>query len=212
MQDELRHLTTVGIIFNPNSKDKKQKGFLAERRKNEHKNTTQTLVIALAMMITLAIVPTMAFGQNKVGRQSIASPADESGNDLVGVWQVSSTATVDCQTGLPDPNSPPVRVLYSFNQGGTMSEEEANPFDGPYRASALGIWKRTTGRNYTAVFTNFAFNPDRTLALIIKQRTNISLSQDGNSFTERGTFELSDPDDNLVFSGCFADTAHRFTF
>ena len=102
------------------------------------KNTTQTFVIALAMMLALAIVPTMAFGQNKGDEQSIASTEDEQGNDLVGVWQVSASATVDCQTGLPD-GSPPVRVLYSFNQGGTMTEEEANPFDGPYRASALGI-------------------------------------------------------------------------
>ncbi len=171
------------------------------------KNTTQTFVVALALTLALAIVPTLAFGQTII----LNPPQDKQGNDLTGVWQVSASATIDCQTGLPD-NSPPVRILYSFNQGGTMSEEEANPFDGPYRASALGIWKRTTGRNYTAVFTNFAFNPDRTLALIIKQRTNISLSQDGNSFTERGTFELRDPDDNLVFSGCFADTAHRFTF
>ena len=175
------------------------------------KNTKKTFVIVLAMMLTMAIVPTMAFGQNKGDEQSIASTEDEQGNDLVGVWQVSASATVDCQTGLPD-GSPPVRVLYSFNQGGTMTEEEANPFDGPYRASALGIWKRTSGRNYTTVFTNYVFNPDKTLALIVKQRTNIRLNRDGNSAIERGTFELRDPDGNLVFSGCFADTPTRLAF
>lgn len=176
------------------------------------KNTkTQTLVIALAIMLTLAIVPTMAFGQDKADKQLINSPQDEQGNDLVGVWQVAASATIDCTTGLPD-GLPPARVLYSFNQGGTMSEEEAQPFDGPYRASALGIWKRTSGRNYTAVFTNFAFNPDKTLAVVIKYRTNINLSRDGNSFTERGTAEIRDPDGNLIVSVCFADTAHRFTF
>jgi hypothetical protein len=173
---------------------------------------TQTFVLALAMMFTLTTGSSLAFGQDKDDKQLINSPQDEQGNDLVGVWQVSASATVDCQTGVPDPNSPQVRILYSFNQGGTMSEEEAQPFDGPYRASALGIWKRTSGRNYTAVFTNFVFNPDKTLALVVKQRTNIRLSRDGNSFSERGTFELRDPEDNLVFSGCFADTAHRFTF
>ncbi len=176
------------------------------------KTKTQTFVIALAMMLALAIVPTLAFGQDKDDKQSIDSSQDEQGNDLVGVWQVSASATVDCQTGLPDPNAPQVRILYSFNQGGTMSEEEAQPFDGPYRASALGIWKRTSGRNYTAVFTNFVFNPDKTFLFTVKQRTNITLSRDGNSFTERGTFELRDPEDNLVLSACFADTAHRFTF
>ncbi len=118
----------------------------------------------------------------------------------------------DCISGLPDPDAPQVRVLYSFNQGGTMSEEEAQPFDGPYRASALGIWKRTSGRNYTTVYTNYAFNPDKTLAVIIKQRTNIRLHRDGNSFTERGTAEVRDPDGNLIVSGCFADTPTRLQF
>ncbi len=172
------------------------------------KNTTQTFVIALAMIITLAIVPTMAFGQTII----LNPPQDKQGNDLVGVWQVTAPASADCQTGVPDPNSPPVRVLYSFNQGGTMSEEEAQPFDGPYRASALGIWKHISGRNYTTVYTNYVFNPDKTLAFIIKQRTNIRLSRDGNSFTEHGTFEARDPDGNLTASGCFADTPTRLQF
>ncbi|CAN5402054.1 hypothetical protein BH20ACI2_BH20ACI2_28360 [soil metagenome] len=172
------------------------------------KNTTKTFVIALAMMITLAIVPTLAFGQTRILNQF----QDNQGNDLVGVWQVSASATVDCQTGLPDPEAPQIRVLYSFNQGGTMSEEEAQPFDGPYRASALGIWKRTSGRNYSAVYTNFVFEPDKTFLFTVKQRTNITLTFDGNSFTQRGTFELRDPNDNLVFSGCFAETATRLIF
>ena len=154
----------------------------------------------------------MVFGQNTADKQSVASPQDEQGNDLVGVWQVTAPAFVDCHTGLPDPDAPQVRVLYSFNQGGTMSEEEAQPFDGPYRASALGIWKRTSGRNYTTVYTNYAFNPDKTLAVIITQRTNIRLSRDGNSFTERGTSEVRDPDGNLIASGCFADTPTRLQF
>lgn len=162
------------------------------------KNRIQTLVIVLAMMVMLTIVPTLAFGQ-------------ETKNTLIGVWQVSAAATVDCQTGQPD-SSPPVRVNYSFNQGGTMTEEEANPFDGPYRASAQGIWKRISGRDYTGVFTNFAFNSDRTLALTVKQKTNITLSEDANSFTEHGTFELSLPDGSLLFSGCFADTGTRLQF
>jgi hypothetical protein len=154
--------------------------------------------IAFSIFAALASVSSIAYGQDER-------------NSLIGVWQVSAAATVDCQTGLPD-GSPPVRVNYSFNQGGTMTEEEANPFDGPYRASAQGIWKRISGRNYTALYTNFAFNADRTLALTVKQKTNITLGDDPNSFTERGTFELFLPDGTLFFSGCFSDSAARLTF
>ena len=159
---------------------------------------THTFANAVAMIFTLAIVPALAFGQDIK-------------NTLVGVWQVSAAATVDCETGQPD-GSPPVRVNYSFNQGGTMTEEEANPFDGPYRASAQGIWKRLSGRDYTAMYTNFAFDPDRSLAVIVKQKTNMTLSEDANSFKEHGSFEISLPDGPVIVSGCFADTATRMTF
>lgn len=160
----------------------------------------ETLIIA-AMSLVLAIVPTAAFSQG----------SDNSPNSLTGFWQIPASQTVDCATGQPD-GQPPVPVNYLFNQGGTMTEEEANLFDGPYRASAQGIWKQVSGRKYMAVFTNFAFNPDRTLAVILKFRSNITLSRDGNSFTERGTADISLPDGTVVATVCFADTATRITF
>ncbi len=182
------------------------------------KTTTKTLSVALAMMATLTIGST--FGQDRPNKQSTDSRTverskavdnDDQDSALAGVWEeVSVPATVDCQTG--QPNGPIINALLTFNQGGTMSVEEANQFDGPYRASALGIWKRTSGRNYTTVYTNYAFNPDKTLAVIIKQRTNIRLHRDGNSFTEHGTFEVRDPNGNLIDSGCFADTPTRLQF
>lgn len=159
----------------------------------------QTLII-FAMSLTLAIMPSVAFSQDR-----------DSSGPLVGFWQIPASSTVDCATGQPD-GSPTVPVNYLFNQGGTMTEEEANSFDGPYRASAQGIWKQVSGRKYSAVFTNFAFNPDRTLAVTLKFRTNITLSKDGNSFTERGTADISLPDGTNIATVCFADTATRLTF
>ena len=169
------------------------------------RKTTQISIIALAMMFMLTIGSFMVFGQ----RQS----TDEQGNDLVGVWESVAPATADCQTGLPDPNAPIIRVLYTFNQGGTMSEENTDPIEGPYRTTGHGIWKRTSGRNYTTVYTHYSFDPDsKALSYIIKARANITLSRDSNSFTENGTFEVADPSGKVVFAGCFADTAHRLRF
>ena len=162
----------------------------------------QTFAIVLGAMLALAIVPSLAFGQNK---------NEQDDNDLVGVWQIAASATVDCATGLPD-GQPTTPVNYSFNRGGTMTEIEANAIDGPYRSSAQGIWKYVSGRNYTALFTNYSFNPDRSLAVILTYRTNLRLSRDLNTATERGTAEVALPDGTVVATVCFADTATRMRF
>jgi len=176
------------------------------------KKATQTFVIALAMMIMLAIGSTTAFGQRQLTDEQ---STNEQSNALVGVWESVAPAAIDCQTGMPIPG-PTIRALYTFNQGGTMSEENTDPIEGPFRTSAAGIWKRTFGRNYVTVYTHYGFDPvSRELAAIVKARTNIMLSRDSDSFTERGTFEVLDPNGNPFpepITGCFAATWHRLKF
>ncbi len=174
----------------------------------------QTFIIALAMMITLAIVPTMAFGQTRI----LNPPQDEQGNDLVGVWESVAPLGVDCQTR--EPFGPNIRQLYNIAQGGTMSEENTDEInDGPYRTTGHGIWKRASQRNYTAVYTHYSFLPDKTFVAIVKARTNIKLSRDSNSFTENGTFEVLDRDGKPLLDdngnpikGCFSTTSNRLKF
>jgi hypothetical protein len=93
-----------------------------------------------------------------------------------------------------------------------MYVEDNAPFDGPYRSTGAGIWKRTSGRHYTYLNVHYAFNPDKTFTFTIKQRANLTLSRDGNSFTENGTFEVIEPSGTVVYAGCYAATAHRLTF
>jgi len=182
-----------------------------EKKRMNTRSLTQIFVIALAMMLAVAIMPSMAFGQEKDDKQSAAAPADEQGNDLVGVWEEVAPAGVDCQTRVPF--GPTIRALYTFHQGGTMYVEDTFPLSGPYRSTGGGIWKRTSGRNYTYGNVHYEFDPDRTFTLIIKQRSDLKLGRDGNSFTENGTFEGIDPASGAVlFAGCFAATAHRLTF
>ena len=176
---------------------------------------TQTFVIALAMMFTLTIGSSVAYGQDKDDKQSadlLNREEQEQANALVGVWESVAPAGVDCQTGLPDPKAPIIRALYNFMQGGTMSEDNNDPLEGPCRNSAHGIWKRTSGRNYVYVNSHYSFDPNKTFLFTIKQRSNVRLSRDGNSFTENGTFEAVAPNGAVLFSGCFAATAHRMTF
>ncbi len=93
-----------------------------------------------------------------------------------------------------------------------MYVEDNAPFDGPYRSTGAGIWKRTSGRNYTYLNLHYAFNPDKTFTFTIKQRSNLTLSRDGNSFSENGTFEVIEPNGNVVYAGCFTATATRLRF
>ena len=173
-------------------------------------NTTKkTFVIAVALTLALAIVPSMAFAQNKGDNQSSASPTEEQGNALTGVWQeLGVPAFVDCQTGEPGPI---INVAYTFNQAGTMYEEDTLSLD-RYRTTGGGIWKRTSGRNYTYLNLHYTFDPAGTFLFTIKQRSDLTLSRDGDSFTEKGTFEGIDPSGNVLFGGCFAATARRLTF
>ena len=172
------------------------------------KNTKkQTFIIALAMMITLAIVPTMAFGQTRI----LNPPLGNQGNDLVGVWEaVGVPSENDCVTGAPIGEL--INVTYTFNQGGTMYAEDTLSVD-RYRTTGSGIWKRTSGRNYTYRFFHYAFNPDGTFFATVKGSSNLTLSRDGNSLTESGTFQLIAPDGTtVIYAGCFNGTSHRVTF
>ena len=181
--------------------------------------------MALALMVTLMISTAPAFGQSQEFKQLADSRADELkvtseerlGSSLVGVWESVSPVSVDCQTGAP--TGPIIRALYNFTAGGTMMEENTDPLEGPYRNTGHGIWQRTGGRTYIASYMHYGYLPDNTHLVIVKVRSNITLSVDSDSFDQRGTFEVLDSfgnpllgGDGLPIRGCFNDTANRMKF
>jgi hypothetical protein len=177
------------------------------------RNLIQIGGVALAMIITFTIGSSTLSGQNRIAAKSAASLMDEPASDVVGVWEaVNVPAENDCATGAPLPGTPIIRVLNTFNQGGTGWLEDNAPFDGPYRSTGATIWKRTTGRNFSYYNLHYTFDPDKTFVFTIKQRSNLTLSKDGNSFTETGTFDVVIPDGTVVYSGCFNAESHRITF
>ena len=175
------------------------------------KNTIKIFVIAVAMIFTLTIAPSVTFGQDESDSQISKLPGYNSGNDLVGVWEaVGVPSENDCTTGVPIGEI--INVSYTFNQGGTMYAEDTLSID-RYRTTGSGIWKRISGRNYTYRFFHYAFNPDGTFFATVKGSSNLTLSQRGNSFTESGTFQLIAPDGKtIIYAGCFNGALHRLTF
>ena len=175
------------------------------------KTKTQIFVIALAMIVTLTIGSPAAFGQTKAGNQTTES-ADDGRNDLTltGVWEaIQVPSENDCETGAPI--GPLINVAYTFNQGGTMYAEDTLSID-RYRTTGSGIWKRISGRNYTYLFFHYGFNPKGDFLFTVKGRSNLTLSRDGNSLTEQGTFQLIEPNGSVLYTGCFNGMSHRVTF
>lgn len=174
------------------------------------KKTKQTVIVTLIVVAMLNIGSSIVSSQDRVGNGIMELRNEDAGKDLVGVWEAFEVpAENDCATGLPLAGTPSIRVLNTFSQGGTGWLEDNAPFDGPYRTTGATIWKQTSGRNYTYINVHYVFMPDKTFTLTIKQRSNVKLSSDGNSFTEKGTFDVVIPTGAVVHSGCFSATSHR---
>jgi hypothetical protein len=175
------------------------------------KTLKQTFVIAFALMITFTVGSSVAFGQDKADGQLSAAPKDKDDQDntLEGTWQ-SVVTPRDCVTGAPAPFS--FKALTTFMQGGTMSEDSSSDMDGPWRTSGHGVWQHTTGKKYTVAWVFYHWAPNNGPLLgTVKVRVNKTLGHDANSLTGDGTIEVSDPNGNVVFTGCSNETATRFT-
>ena len=173
-------------------------------------NTIQAALAAVTMIFAVTLGASMAFGQNTVGGRSNNSLPELFGPTLVGVWeQVNVPMEYDCTTGQPIPGTPIIRVMQSFNLGGTGWIEDTAPVEGPYRSTGATVWKRNSKLGYSYANTHYSFLPDNTFIFVVKQRSDLTLSRDGNSFTENGRFDVLTPDGNIVISGCLRGTAHR---
>ncbi|MEP6946393.1 MAG: hypothetical protein ABJA02_10780 [Acidobacteriota bacterium] len=174
------------------------------------KNTTQHLVIVMAMMLALTAVP-LTFGQNKDESETPTLTAEGQSDDLTGVWEaIGVSSGNDCVSGMPIGEL--INVTYTFNQGGTMNAEDTLSID-RNRTTGSGIWKQISRRNYTYRFFHYAFDPTGTFLFTVKGSSNVKLSKDGNSLTENGHLELVAPDGaTILYASCFSDTSHPVTF
>ncbi|MEO8573624.1 MAG: hypothetical protein ABI481_06615 [Pyrinomonadaceae bacterium] len=92
-----------------------------------------------------------------------------------------------------------------------MHTEDTFPLSGPYRTTGAGTWKKLAGREYRYGNIHYEFE-GRTVLFRIRMRSVLSLSRDGNFFTENGRFEGLDSNDNTLFGGCYSGTANRLIF
>jgi hypothetical protein len=97
--------------------------------------------------------------------------------------------------------------MNTYVGGGSMLETGGSS---PFRSPGHGIWQHVGGRNFTATFIFFRFNPDGTYAGTQKVTRHFEVGGNGDEFTATASVEILDANDNLIASGCATETARRF--
>jgi hypothetical protein len=122
---------------------------------------------------------------------------------IEGAWEPTVTIR-DCQTGAP---------LFSFlsvdsyiRGGSFIGEGMGEP---PNRALGAGTWQHAGGRNFTATYQFFAYNPDGTPLGRLRVSSKIRLSTDGESFRTSDTAQLSDLNGTVLQDICGTREARR---
>ena len=168
----------------------------------------QTLVIALAVITALTMTVSIASGQNTKDKQSSAS-SNASEKTIAGVWRTVVTPR-NCQTG--DPVAPSFRGLFTFNEGGTMSEYGISPGLSPaLRSPGHGVWQREHGwQDYAFAFTFYRYNASGIFIGSQKITATLELGASGDVFTTTSAIEVFDANDNLIGAGCATAVGTRF--
>ena len=165
-------------------------------------NTKTIAWAAAGVLITLMLVGATSrlraqdAGDGTVGAQARA---------IEGVWEAVATIR-DC-------NAPQIEFfsflsMDSYIRGGSYVGESAS--DPAVRATGMGKWRHEGGRDYTAVYQFFTFDPagKSNGRLVVSAR--IRLSVDGLSFRSSDTAVITNLDGNVVDQICGTRQAVRF--
>ena len=172
---------------------------------NLHK---QTLGIALAIMTALIMSASIVSGRAIQDKQSSAKFREKT---IEGVWRTVVTLR-NCQTG--DPVAPSFQGLFTFHEGGTMSEWGVGPGSNPaLRSPGHGLWQRAHGwQDYEFTFFHYRYNASGVLLGTQKITATLELAPSGDEFTAVSAAQSLDPDDNVLGNFCATSVGTRFDF
>jgi len=166
-----------------------------------------TSVIAFTVISALTVAVPIVSAQGIQDKQSSAtSTANE--RTIRGVWRTVVTGR-NCQTGEPLGS---LRGLFTFNQGGTMSEYGIGPGSSPaLRSPGHGVWRREDGRqDYSLAFTFYRYDASGVFTGSQRARIALTLGASGDEFTATSAIEILDANDNVTFTGCGTPSGTRF--
>ena len=167
---------------------------------------THTLLIAFAAASALPMSVSIVSAQDVPDRQSATSEGHA--RTIHGVWRTVVTPE-NCQTGVPIVSFP---GLFTFNEGGTMSEYGIGPGSSPaLRSPGHGVWQREHGwQEYSFAFTYYRYNANGVFVGSQKITSRLELGASGDDFITHSAVEAFDVNDVLISTGCVTTVGTRF--
>jgi hypothetical protein len=164
----------------------------------------RTWVVPCAVISTLTIAVSLVVAQDTQPQQSSAS----SERSIYGVWRTVVTAR-NCQT---DDAILTLSGLFTFNQGGTMSEYGIGPGSSPaLRSPGHGVWQRDHGwQDYSFAFTFYRYNASGVFLGSQRVSATLELGAGGDEFSSRSAIEILDVNGAVIGSGCATAVGTRF--
>ncbi len=181
--------------------------------KNTFLKTTVGTFLALLMLF--GCTQFFVSGQETETSDSLEEQTERSQRNIVGAWRTVVTPR-SCQTGLPVARDS--RGLFTFNEGGTLSEYNSPGPNPGVRSPAHGVWERKNGlqqnlfspiKQYSFVFVVNRYDASGGLISTQTVRAALELSASGNSYTTNASFEILDANDNLIATGCATGVGTR---
>ena len=129
--------------------------------------------------------------------------AREQARRIEGVWHPIVTIR-DCQTQAALFSFPSLAIY--IRGGGLLAEASSPPAT---RATGMGAWRHSGGRNFTSTYQFFTYNADGSPAGGLKVSSQIRLSANGTTFHSSETGEDSDLNGHVIAQVCATTEATR---
>jgi hypothetical protein len=166
-----------------------------------------TAAVPCALISALIITASIASAQDAQSQPSPAASAPHE-RTIQGVWRTVVTPR-NCQTGQTFPS---LQGLFTFNQGGTMSEYGIGPGSSPaLRSPGHGVWQREHGwQDYSFAFTYYRYDASGAFLGSQKVRATLELGAGGDEFASRSAIEILAANGAVVGTGCATAVGTRF--
>jgi hypothetical protein len=158
------------------------------------RTTSRLLLLLLAAVAACTQRPPQATQQSS---QPVGDDSAAAGTDLAGEWRAQLQFSSGAFVSMKD-----LEFMYSFNQGGTMTES-SNYDASPPVPPAYGIWRKVGPKEFEAKYEFFVTKPPAKFDEIVKGGgwglagrgvfvEHITLSDDGKSFTSKMKYDQFD--------------------
>jgi hypothetical protein len=165
-------------------------------------------VLKVSAYVVLATVFAMAVAQRLVTAQQLTAETPEHSKvakGIEGTWQVQVTI-LNCGNGNPLAT---FASLVTYAGGGTMSSTTSS-LSPALNYPGQGVWQYVGDQRYTGAYMFFRFNSSGGFIGTQKIKQDIEYDRALDQLNITATFEVLDPNGNVVGTGCVSALGTRF--